>query len=423
VLKINPLDAKDQDRRWRNAVRICLLIALAARLGIDFYAFGRPARFDYPDTRRYIRVAENIFGGAGPIEGLSSRCSTDPVYPYLLALGKRLGLTSYDNLMDWGRGVNLLFGLGALVAAMRLARRVGGVEAAMAAGVITALDPIFVYFHALVLTEVPYACLLWWGCEWLLCAMETGLWGYAALSAAALGAGTLTRSSGLLMPVALLPIFLMVREKSDGSPLRRWRLLLVWVLAYAATLAPATIRYWRQLGTFTVVRTGLGPTLLDSFGPRADGGTGMDRVDWPEFPPGVDEYTREQICRRHAWEWIRNNSNRSLELAWAKLRRTWSIDLHAPGFDRGIYQTVARFSVTPVFALAVIGVYLLRRRPAALWALLGPILYFTALHCVIIGSVRYRVPLLPGLFVLAGLPIGRLAARRRPAPPSPRVLR
>jgi hypothetical protein len=63
-----------------------------------------------------------------------------------------------------------------------------------------------------------------------------------------------------------------------------------------------------------------------------------------------------------------------------------------------------------VFVLAVVG--LLRHwRQVSRWSLLlMPAVYFTLLHMVFVGSVRYRYPVEPGIMVLAGAAL--VAARR-----------
>jgi hypothetical protein len=41
--------------------------------------------------------------------------------------------------------------------------------------------------------------------------------------------------------------------------------------------------------------------------------------------------------------------------------------------------------------------------------LLAPVLYFTLVHMVFVGSIRYRVPVIPMLFVAAAVTLSRLS--------------
>ena len=54
---------------------------------------------------------------------------------------------------------------------------------------------------------------------------------------------------------------------------------------------------------------------------------------------------------------------------------------------------------------------MLARRPWTAVLLLTPAVYFTLVHMIFVGSVRYRVPAMPLLFILGGLAVDRLAAR------------
>ncbi len=397
---------------------VCVALTLSARAGMVVWGLIDPDRFDYPDTRRYIRVADNIAAGNGPMESADERCSTDPGYPALLAVGRLLGITSFGGIMTWGRLVNLVAGTAATVAAMRLARRAAGTPAALAAGVLVSLDPIFVFFHGLVLTEIVYTALVLWSIEWLLAARSGGS-GPAIAAGVALGASTLTRSSGLLLPVLLLPILLR-RERArveeaavdaGNSGARRAALAVMFLAAYCVTLLPTSIRNYHVLRAFVPVRTGVGATLLDSFGDWADGGTGMERVVWPGFAPGADERERDRACREVVWAWIRANPGRSLELALAKVRRTWALTLSAPGYRGSLFSVISAITVAPVYVLAVAGWWRLRGRPGLMLACVAPAIYFTLMHSVFVGSVRYRVPAMPGLFVLAGTAIAALPRR------------
>lgn len=399
--------ARLAERRWKVALSTCLLVAAIARGAMIYYAHMNAGRFDYPDSHRYVAVAENIASGHGPMESEAVRCGTDPGYPFVLAIGRLAGLSTFSATMNWGRVANGVLGLFAIAAAMRLARRAGGVPAAYVTGLIMAVDPIFLFFHGLVLTEVMFTCFLLWAIEWLLCAIDTGRIEYGAISGAFLGIAALTRSSGILLPMVLLPIVLLA-----GMPPHRGRMVAAWFAAFVLALTPMTIRNYLVLGSFVPVRTGMGATLLDSFGDWADGGTGMQRVVWPEFAENAGELERDRLCRQTVYEWIREHPWRSLELGLAKLRRTWSVTLHAPGYQGGMFDKIAWASVAPIYALALAGAIVLRRRTALLYALLAPAIFVTVVHCVFVGSVRYRVPAMPGLFVLAATAVVAVIPKR-----------
>ncbi len=417
------MDLPIDRRSWRRAVARVLLIALLARGAVFVYALYDPDRFVYPDSRRYVAVARNIAAGRGPIESDLVLCGNDPLYPALLSVGVRLGIESFERIMDWGRGVNVVLGLAAIPAVMLLGRRAGGSTGAIVAGLWLALDPVQLFFHGLALTEVAFICALLWGSVFLLRAAEQAepmahRAARAAAAGAVLGLGALTRSSSLLLPFLLLPMTLLV-QGSVAVPERRppaiprVALAAAFLAAYVLMLVPTGWRNYRLLGQWVPVRTGGGATLLEGLGPWADGGPAWERVAWPDYPPGADELERDRLDRRKALDWARENPDRALDLAWRKLRRTWSLTFHAPGYEGGAFRWIGWTTTLPVYLLAVAGAWRLRRDRRLLFLMLAPALYFSAVHCVFVGSVRYRVPFMPGLYVLAAAALAALVTHTR----------
>ena len=406
-----------------------LSLALIARLAIAQYATQHQERFDYPDSRRYAQVARNFAQGNGPIASEHDRTGTDPLYPILLSPAWAFQSATLYSVYDWARLVNIMLGMLGVMAVMRFGRELGGQAGEVAAGLICALDPILLFSHALPLTEAPFTGLFWAGAyaAWRCTRRPSPLWGIAA--GAAFGAAVLIRSSGL--PLALLlPLVIVWRGK--GRPVHRMIVALLTWAALGICIAPAAIRNHRLLGHWAPVRTGMGATLLESLGPWADGGPGMEKVHWPPTPPGANEFERDTLFRDTAVAWAKENPGRVLALALAKVTRTWSPAPHAPGCTGAVFAWIGWASALPEYILAVVGVAILivGRRGAADPAakrvdrtaailLTAPALYFTLLHAVFVGSVRYRVPLMPGLFVLAAVALARWNSRRRMAPRPP----
>lgn len=399
---------------WRRGVVLVFALAVSARAALMGYADAHPERFDYPDSRRYALVASHWARGDGPIESPANRTGTDPFYPLLLSPGYLRGGATLDDAYEWGRIVNAGLGLVALAAVMGIARRLAGDVAALAAGLMFALDPVLLFFHGLVLTEIPFTALLWSAIYLLLRSRaRPGPIG-AVIAGGFLGAAALTRGSALPLALAL-PWMMCV---GGSAPL--WRRLTVAAFASAATLMtlyPAAARYHRLIGTWMPVCTGGGATLLDSFGPWANGGTGWERIVWPTVPAGADEAQRDRIYRDAAWSWAAAHPAESAKLAWAKFKRTWSVTMNAPGYTTWTYAAIGWLTVAPVYLLALGGLWRMRRSREALLVLLTPALYFTLVHVIFIGSVRYRVPAMPGLFVLAAAALAPWIERRIAARP------
>lgn len=389
-------------RRW-----LCLIVAAAAVLRIILLAYAErhPARFDFPDSHRYVLVATNIAAGKGPVESDQVRAGTDPLYPIILSVGARMGVQDEDGLLRFGRIVNCLFGLASVALLAVLARRLLGERPALIAAAILAVDPILLFFNALVLTETPYTALLL-AAFCCLARLRDGhdKAAWAALSGLLFGLAALMRSSSLFLPILLFPYIWQV---SGGSLKKRLAVGLTFLIAAAVTLVPTITRNYCLFGCFIPVRTGSGASLMEALGPWADGGPGMDRIEYPDFPPGDDECQRDRLCRAAAWSWAGEHPAEVLRLAGAKLRRTWSITVNAADYASPLATVAAWLTVAPEFALIVGGIFLLRRERTTLLLLLVPAIYFTLLHAVFVGSVRYRVPAMPFLFILAAVALNR----------------
>jgi hypothetical protein len=399
-------------------------LTIVARVALVIYAERRPELFDFPDSHRYVLVAQNIAGGRGPIESDDIHAGTDPLYPGVLAVGVLLGGDDFGAVMSFGRIANALFAVASVVLLASLARGLVGDRAALIAAAILAVDPILLFFNALVLTETCYTAIVLGG-FW--CVTRLGgrhRWRFAAGAGLLFGLATLTRSSSLLMPLVLLPMVWhfagrkvrTLAPAGTGAPRPgvpgdgpgRKTTTVCFLLVTAAVLAPTTVRNYGLFGHVVPVRTGSGAGLMEGLGPWADGGPGMDRIEYPAFPSDADEYARDRICRAAALDWTRDHPREVMALAWAKLARTWSVTVNAPEYSSWLFTLAAWLTVAPEFVLAACGVWVLRRRPGVVALLLMVAIYSTLVHMVFVGSVRYRVPAMPFLFVLAGVAVDRL---------------
>jgi hypothetical protein len=428
-------------------------VAVVARVAIVFYAEHRPGSFEFPDSHRYVLVAQNIAAGRGPVESSDVRAGTDPLYPAILSIGVLLDCDDADAVMRFGRMVNAVLGVFSVALLAAFARRLVGDRPALIAAAILAVDPILLFFNALVLTETCTIALLLAGFYGMTRSGEERGWLWAAGAGLLLGLATITRSSGLFLPFVLVPFvgtlarrsfatvgrggptlqeFSAQREgrnpKSEirnpkskksgrGPDLPALAACAAFLLATCAVLVPTIVRNHGLFGQFVPVRTGSGASLMEALGSQADGAPGMDRVEEMEriekleFPPDANEYVRDRIRRDAAVDWVRRHPREALSLAWVKLRRTWSVTINASDYASPFYARVAWLTVAPEFVLAACGVWVLRRRRGVVTLLLIVAIYFTLVHMVFVGSVRYRVPAMPFLFVLVGVAVDRLWCR------------
>lgn len=425
------LDDSRSSGQYRRRLTLIVLAGLLARAAVILYAGQHPKTFDFPDSHRYFTVARNIAAGLGPIDSPTVRAGTDPVYPYLLSVGVWFGLTTDEQLMRWAQLINTMVSAVSILVIASLARKLFNERVALLSAAIFALDPITLFFNALALTETLYVTFLLLGVTRLVPEQRhrvnpesTGIgqwaWGIdhresvsASLAAAGSSAGAfalsiLTRSSGLF-----LPLFLVAPFWRCFAPAARRSVAIFIFTALLAGLV-VTLPMWSSIKTRSILptRSGAGASLMEALGPWADGAPGMDRIVYPPFPPNANEYERDKICRDAAIDWAKQNPGRVLSLAWTKLCRTWSITINASDYSSTAYKLVGWITVAPIFALAIGGIVMLRRNIATLALLLAPAAYFTILHMVFVGSVRYRMPAMPFVFILAAFALSRLFDRK-----------
>jgi uncharacterized membrane protein len=106
-----------------------------------------------------------------------------------------------------------------------------------------------------------------------------------------------------------------------------------------------------------------------------------------------------------AWSWAMSNPNEALRLAWNKFCRTWNIWPPAQELASIWVRLTESIGCFTILSLAVWGAWVSRSRLGEFYLLLLPAPYFTLLHMIFVGSVRYRQPAIMAISVLAGIAI------------------
>lgn len=303
--------------------------------------------------------------------------------------------------------------------------RVGGRAVGMIAGLLAAVSPLAVGLSPVLLSDGLFAALL--ALQLSIAAPLLGVGPtegenaarplrYATLGAAA-GAAVLVRPAWLpAVPIiaALLWWFgALSRRRTVAN-------LLLFVATFALLMAPWVIRNARVTGHFVPTSLWLGPTLYDSFGPDADGGSNMAFFDnEASARVGMSEYEVDQWYRSRSWHAIVDDPGRAFRLAVAKQSRFWA---WWPRADEIASQPIRVSVVLWTAFVSALALWQLRCGIswATFWLTAGPLFYFAALHLVFVGSMRYRMPAELPLCVLAALPIHAwLGQRAKNAPIEP----
>ena len=398
----------------RRILAVIFLAAVAARAAVGL---SLEDRIYFADGRDYAAMARNILEGTGPRLNERTVANRGPGYAYYVA-GVMAAFARTGEQVPL-RAIRLshalLGGLLCLVVA-GIASRLFSPKAGLAAAALTALDPFLTFFSGFVLTESLFTLLLAAGFLFLLYSRD-GKIIWAGIAGLTLGGAALVRPSVLAMLPLLGLAWLALNRK---QPHVFACTVAMWLLAFS-TVLPWGIRNHRLTGRYALSTLSAGASLYEGTYPGADGAPAMDRIEWPPEIYCMGEAEKNEFLQRRAVEFIRGNPQRIARLAPVKLARFWSIVPNFSEYRRPAFMAISAIYMIPVLAAIAAGILLAgsKLKPGAI--LLLPAVYFSLLHTVFVGSIRYRAPVMPLLAVFAGVTVAAaiewLCRRRRAAAP------
>ncbi len=267
--------------------------------------------------------------------------------------------------------------------------------------------PFFIFYSRLLLSESVFLFFLTSFFAALMC-LSGGSGG--ALSALFAGMSHLVRPTLLYF----LPVAGGWALWKGGWKLRHAACAL---LVFAVVVAPWVVRNVYVMGSPILTTANSGHVLWEGNNPwNPEGATAQ--TDWgylKDVPVGLDEVGVDAWKRERAVSFIKENPVFFMRASLHKFGRFWNPVPNHPSLRKGVYLWGSLLSFGPVLLLSLAGFFVLRSQwdnLLLLWSFIG---YYTLLHMVTIGSIRYRLPLEPLLLAMAAAVLVRLAEYGRKA--------
>jgi 4-amino-4-deoxy-L-arabinose transferase-like glycosyltransferase len=385
---------------------------VAVRLGAGAWWQSRLAAnepFYFGDSESYWALGKAIaHGGPYQYESPEARVFRTPGYPLMLAgLFRVFG---DDPPVMSARALSAVLGALAVGIVGWWTTHLFDGRTGRSAGWIAALYPGAVSMGAFVLSEAPFCPfmllqLALWGLAWRAPSNERAI-ALGVAGGIAGGIATLVRPSWLLFT----PFALVIAMAFDKQRARQALVGAAMCAAVALCMLPWWVRNMRVTGHFVATTLQVGASLYDALNPDADGGSDMNFI--PRFaaqqhafdtmgPDSEFEYRLNRRLQRAAVEWAMANPARAAQLAGIKFVRIWNVWPNEPSLRSWPLRLVVFVTYTPLLCLGIVGAWRFTRLGWPYLLAWLPAVYFTLVHLVFVGSLRYREPAMLALVALA----------------------
>lgn len=421
--------------RYKIAVALILLLAFAVRLSAalwwDQLATSEGRLFRFGDSDSYWHLARDIAQGR-PYQYGSENASIFRAPGYPLLLSTMAWIEPERNAVWFARVLGCLLGTVVVALTMTATARFTNANATLIAGLCAAMYPGAIGMSVTILSEQLFVPLMILHLQlvnrWLnsppslpqdsriaLPKDQSSINSapiLACLSGAIAGIAILTRPSFLLF----IPLFAIISFFTNPRKSVLVNLTLAG-LGMSICMLPWWYRNYRLTDRFVPTTLQVGASLYDGLHQGASGGSdeGMkfseefaskltaEENDSEQRMESTFEYRLNHRLQSAALDWSKQNPQEVAKLAASKFKRTWNPWPPAAELSSFWVRLTESIGCFGVLVLSAIGVIAYRARWKEVYIFLLPTIYFTLLHMVFVGSIRYRQPAIVALCVLAGL--------------------
>ncbi len=206
----------------------------------------------------------------------------------------------------------------------------------------------------------------------------------------------------VMAPVMIVVFALAVHRLSLLQTLGR---LVVYAVIYCLMLMPWWFNNYRVFGSFVRLTPNLGTVLYagnNVMNKSGGGNLGVD-YDLTEFMKIADPLARDRALTKAAIDYIIGDPMNFVKMAGLKFVRMWRFWPANEGYASFKVILVSVLSFVPTLILAGFGLFAARARLLRLSPILLFALGLTAMSMILVGTIRYRLPIEPFLLALAGM--------------------
>ena len=294
--------------------------------------------------------------------------------------------------------VQALIGSFGVVAVYLLAHRLANRPVAFTAGMLASTHIGLVAFVTVLMTETLFVALF----ALLLLFLASG-WHRSPVGS--ILCGVLFGVTSLVRPSLVYFIVPIVTILFVGQKWRHGLLLATaFVVSVELTFLPQQVYQFLQWRHLVVLDLNSGLNFYIGNRPDASGRYNLS-TDWKEHAPfvGKNGYERDRIAFAEGLRFVTANPRRFCALTFGKATEFWTLPLYGP--DLRLPRWVGLLDQLQWFLLVILGVVgtLVTLRLPPFWLLHLCIVYFWSVHALTFNDYRYRLQILPALFVLAAM--------------------
>lgn len=351
-----------------------------------------------------------------------------PLWPYLLAAGDKLGLTSTDSQ----RLISSLCGSLTVITVGWIGRRIAGPRAGIIAGVLAAIFPVLISTDSSLMSEPLDGLLLSAAVLAGYQLYDTKRKRWAVVCGVMIGLAALVRAEGLV----LLLFLLVPAVWRHGS--QRWALIAVAAVSTAVVIAPWTIRNEIKFHQFVLVATDDGSLEI---GANCNLTYYGKYIGFWATPCLTKQTSTNEAVMASRWvhmaaTYAENHLSRLPAVEAVRLLRTAGLwdPVGMASFAEGQNIKFARWAALSYFlfaALALAGLWVAWRRRIPIFGLLSLIGITVLITLTGYGYPRFRHPADLAIVVLGAIAVdawlgqraegavsrSRVPAAEQPAPP------